>query len=45
MERIGGLEFLLDEQVRPFTAGQVLELVRSWRGEGFAIRPAAGGCG
>jgi hypothetical protein len=45
IERIGGLEFLVDAQVRPYTAGQVLDLVRSWRGEGFAIRPATGGCG
>ena len=45
VERIGELEFLLDNQVRPYIVGQVLDLVRSWRGENFAIRPAAGGCG
>jgi Fe-S cluster assembly iron-binding protein IscA len=45
VERIGGLEYLLDDQVRPYIAGQVLDFVRSWRGERFAIRPAAGDCG
>jgi len=45
VEQLGGLKFLVDEQVRPYIAGQVLDLVRSWRGEGFTIRPTTGGCG
>jgi len=45
VKRIDGLEFLLDAQVEPYTAGQLLDFVQSWRGEGFSIRPAGGGCG
>jgi Fe-S cluster assembly iron-binding protein IscA len=45
VERIGELEFLIEKQVRPYVANQVLDFVKSWRGDGFAIRPAAGGCG
>jgi Fe-S cluster assembly iron-binding protein IscA len=45
IERIDELEFLVEDHVRPYINGQILDFVRSWRGEGFAIRPAAGGCG
>jgi len=44
MRQIDGLEFLLAADVEPHIVGQVLDFVKSWRGEGFAIRPAAGGC-
>jgi len=43
MRRIDGLEFLLAADVEPYIVGQVLDFVQNWRGEGFAIRPAAGG--
>lgn len=44
VEQIGGLAFIVEAQVRPHIAGQVIDFVRSWRGEGFAIQPAAGSC-
>jgi Fe-S cluster assembly iron-binding protein IscA len=44
VEQMGGLAFIVEAQVRPHIAGQVIDYVRSWRGEGFAIQPAAGGC-
>jgi hypothetical protein len=44
VEMIGGLDFVAEAHVRPFMAGQSIEYMRNWRGEGFAIQPVAGCC-
>lgn len=44
VEQIGGLDFIVEAQVRPYLAGQVIDYVKSWRGSGFAIQPATGSC-
>jgi Fe-S cluster assembly iron-binding protein IscA len=44
VEQVDGLDFIIEAQARPHISGQVIDYVRSWRGEGFAVRPAAGSC-
>jgi Fe-S cluster assembly iron-binding protein IscA len=44
VEQMSGLAFIVEAQVRPHITGQVIDYVRSWRGEGFALQPAAGSC-
>lgn len=42
-ETIDGLQVLIDAQVRTFAAEQVLDYLKTPRGEGFAIKPVGGG--
>ena len=42
-ETINGLEVLIDEQVKVHAVAQVLDYLKTPRGEGFAIKPAGGG--
>lgn len=44
VEKVSGLDFVIEAHVRPFLAGQSIEYMRNWRGEGFSIQPATGSC-
>lgn len=43
---VNEIKVLMDEQVKPFAAGQVIDYIRNATGEGFAISQGSGGaCG
>ena len=44
VEKIAGLDFVVEAHVRPFIAGQSIDYSRNWRGEGYTIQPTTGGC-
>jgi len=41
--KINGIEFLIADDILPFTEGNVIDYVSSAYGEGFTIAPASGG--
>ena len=45
VELVDGVEVLMDEQVKPFTEGQVVDYITDQaRGAGFVIQRETGGC-
>jgi len=40
--KVGEFEFLIGDEVKPYTTGNVLDWVKAYGGEGFVIRPESG---
>jgi len=44
-EKIDGVDVLLDEQIKPFVGGQLIDYIDDQvRGSGFVIQPEGGSC-
>lgn len=42
--QVAGFEMLIDEKVRPYASGNILDYVNSHEGEGFVLHPESGQC-